>query len=106
MGNPRDFSDSNAAELLKGLERYGWCTRRIAKGKQRDRGIPDAIVSRIGALRHTHLLEIKRLGNHLSAEQAAFARAWPGCVHVATSSWEANELLKECETNISRLAKG
>jgi hypothetical protein len=99
----RDYPDSNAKELYANLERAGYSCKRIAKAKQRESGIPDAIVARRGdPYRLTHLLEVKRLGNRLSEAQVAFAREWPGCYHVATSSWEAEELLKECESRFRR----
>jgi hypothetical protein len=99
--NPRDYSDRNAKELYENLERDGWTCKRISKARQKDRGIPDAIVARRGdPFRRTHLLEVKSLGGRLRPEQMAFAIEWPGCVHVATSSWEAGQLLKECEESI------
>ena len=101
MSPYRDFPDSNAKELIAALEKEpaGWVCFRIARAKQKDKGIPDAMVCRRGdPLRRTHLLEIKRLGGRLSEAQITFIGMWPGCVHVATSSWEANQLLKECET--------
>jgi hypothetical protein len=94
----RDNPDRNAADLYENLARAGWVCQRIARAVQRTSGIPDSIVARKGdPFRRTHLLEVKRLGGHLSQAQIAFARDWPGCVHVATSSWEAELLLKECE---------
>jgi hypothetical protein len=91
-----DKPDSNARELYRNLEREGWVYRRIGKTRKNEKAIPDAIVARKTSNRN-HLLEIKRLGGRLSEEQAEFMRIWPGCVHVAHSSWEANLLLKECE---------
>lgn len=92
----RDKPDGNAAELYENLAKKGWICVRIATAVQRKKGIPDSIVARRGG-RRTHLLECKNLGGRMSAEQVEFARSFPGCVHVATSSWEANLLLEECE---------
>lgn len=91
----RDKPDGNAKELLSNLRLIGWVCRRIRSADQTE-GIPDSIVARRQG-RKTHLLEIKRLGNKLSAGQVSFYREWPGCVHVATNSFEANLLLEECE---------
>jgi len=93
----RDYPDGNAKELLAALEKdYGWICRRIAKARESESGLPDAVVSHKGS-RRNHLLEIKSLGGRLNAAQVAFARAWQGCIHVATNAWEADMLLKECE---------
>lgn len=92
----RDNPDRNAKELLENLEKEGWSCCRIARAVQKKKGVPDSVVSRKGSKRN-HLLEIKNLGGRLSEEQVTFAREWPGCVHVATNSFEANLMLKECE---------
>lgn len=98
----RDNPDSNAKEFYPNLAREGWLIARIASAVQRRPGIPDAIICRArgrqqNATGLNHLLELKSLGGRLSPEQIEFARTWTGCVHVATNSWEANELLKMCE---------
>jgi hypothetical protein len=93
-----DFADSNAKDLYDSLEKKGYVCRRIGKTRKNEKGIPDAIVARRGDLyRRNHLLEVKKLGSHLNENQVAFAREWPGCVHVATSSFEADLLIRECE---------
>lgn len=94
-----DHPDKNAPELTRNLSNLGWRCVRIRGANRHDKGVPDSIVAWNGRPRSgkTHLLEIKRLGGKLSAEQIAFATSWPGCVHCATSSWEANLLLLDCE---------
>lgn len=95
----RDYPDGNAKDLLGNLEKDGgWKCVRIRAGLQRKSGVPDSIVARVKQpTRINHLLEIKSLGGRLTEEQKEFARTWPGCVHVATNSWEANLLLNDCE---------
>ena len=91
----RDKPDASAAEICTNLEKEGWKIQRIASAQQRQSGCPDAVIAGRAGL--THLMEFKSLGGRLSEAQVAFSRRWPGCFHVATSSWEANELLKMCE---------
>jgi hypothetical protein len=86
----------NAAELYRALEEMGWSVQRISVAGN-GAGVPDAMVAKRGE-HITHLLEVKRLGRHLSKAQILWAMKWPGCVHVATNSWEADKLLKECES--------
>jgi hypothetical protein len=97
----RDNPDRKAKEIIDNLEQcYDWRVRRIASAVQRAAGLPDAIVARKGS-RLNHLLEIKSPGGHLSAAQVEFFWKWPGCKHVATSSYEADLLLKECEGGLA-----
>ncbi len=42
----------------------------------------------------------------VSEAQIEFIAKYPGCVHVATSSWEAKLFLKECEERTNLYAKG
>lgn len=92
----RDNPDSNAKELYANLKEMGWCVVRVMSAATKIAGIPDAVVARKGS-RRNHFLEVKSLGAHRNRAQTAFGWSWPGCVHVAHSSYEANQLLEECE---------
>lgn len=93
----RDYPDGNAKDIYANLELLGWKCIRIRAGLQRKRGVPDALVARRGQQHRNHLLEVKALGGRMRPEQSEFAQTWPGCIHIATSSFEANLLMVHCE---------
>ena len=96
---PRDNPDRVAKDLYAALERDGWSVVRIRAAVQKQRGVPDAVVCRkADRPRATlHFLEVKSPGGGLRPEQIEFATTTPACYHVVFSSWEAIQLLNECE---------
>jgi Holliday junction resolvase len=79
--------DQNHNEIVAYLEKLGWQTFDTSGlGK----GFPDVVVNRAG---FTALLEIKRKGGKLTAEQEKFHKSWRGPLVVAESPEEAAEKL-------------
>lgn len=91
----RNFSDKNAPEVYGNLRKIGWSVAIIRHANNDSIGVSDAVVARTPG--RCHLLEVKRRGGSLNENQVNFSGKWRGCYHVATSSWEANLLLEECE---------
>ena len=87
----RSRSDTITRDLVENLRRLGFS---VAYVQGLVPGVTDLLVGRRG---RTHLAEVKRLGGQLRPSQVAFGAAWRGCVHVVHSSFEAAELLEDCE---------
>lgn len=95
----RDNPDKNAKAIVSNLELDGWSCVGIAHRNEKGKGLPDQIVAGKPPMtsRRNHLLELKSPGGTLRQSQIDFMKVWPGCVHVASSSWEAGLMLRECE---------
>lgn len=95
MKRPR--TDGNSKEIVENLRAMGVSCHLTMSAYTS--GFPDVVCGYRGS---THLLEIKMLGGHLRADQLKFVNAHNGCVHVATSSAQAFELIQECHARKRR----
>ncbi len=94
----RNTFDANAAEIVDTLRRRGISVGHVMAAHRDSTGVPDLVCGYRG---RTHLLEIKTLGGRLRPSQQAFHNRFHGCVHVATNSLEAWNLILECQTRVA-----
>lgn len=93
----RHRSDSGEKDFADNLRRMGASVHPIESAG--GRGVADYVVGYRGVC---HLLERKRLGGRMRESQVLFVRVWSGCYHVATSSFDAFALIKECHERLVR----
>ena len=92
----RSRPDSTTREAVDNLRRMGVM---VAYTQGLSPGFPDTLAAWRGV---NHLIEFKVLGQRLRESQVKFARVWTGCIHVATSSAQAMELIRECDGRVRR----